>query len=431
MNALEQLLIKYQSNHLRITARVIMAFISAFILWAMLAHLEEYAVAEGEVVPQEQIQAVQHLEGGIIEKLHVLEGDRVEKDQALIQLNLTPFLANKDELEIQLQSLQLKKARLEAESSGKDDFTYISSFDSFRENLKKAEMQAFAGRQEQLANDIAQLKEQLSQRELDRQQLVTERASIARNLGVLREKFRISSDLVKDKLTSRLDHLQLSSELKELEGRIQVIDVAIPRASAAIKEAHDKLDGARVTFRNRALQELGDVEQAISRLKENLNRATDQVARTTITSPITGIVKSLRTHTIGGVVQPGEVLMEIVPESDNLIIEAKLNPNDIGFVTKGQRALVKVNTYDYARYGGLEGEVIHVSADSLLDKQQGLSYFLVKIRTDQNHLGTDENRLPISSGMQVSADIKTGTKSVMAYLLKPIIKLTSESFRER
>ncbi len=431
MTALDFLIVKHSHPPLTITARVIAGMFAAFLIWASFAKLEEVAVATGEVVPQEQIQTIQHLEGGIIEKILVNEGDRVEKGTPLLQLNLTPFMANKEELQIQQESLELKKARLQAEADGKDSLTFGAEFAKYREKLKHAEEQNFTGSQDQLASELAQLQEQVSQRELDRQQLLTERSSITNNLALLREKYKISSDLVKDKLTSRLDHLQLTSDMKELEGRLKVIGVAIPRATVALQEAQEKLKGARLAFRNKALKELSEVEQSIARIQEALNKASDQVARTSITSPITGIIKALKTHTIGGVIQPGEAVMDIVPESSNLIVEAKLNPNDVGFVRPGQPVLVKVNTYDYSRYGGLEGTVESVSADSLFDPQTHLPYFKVKIRTDKTWLGDTAGQFPITPGMQVTADIKTGSKSVISYLLKPVIKIREEAFRER
>lgn len=431
MSRLDTLLNTQRTLHWRITAALIGSVVAVFLLWAFFAKLEEVAVAHGEVVPQEQIQTIQHLEGGIVEKIFVMEGDSVKKGQSLVQLNLTPFMANREELLIQLEALQLKRARLMAEAAGENALSFDDTFKDFRDELKQAEQQTFRSRQDKLANDLAQLRDQKSQRELDRKQLQTERDSIVSNLSVLREKYRISKDLVKDQLTSKLEHLQLSGELKELEGRLQVINVSIPRAESALEEAVNKLRGAELNFQNEAQQELNDVEQAIARTKEALNRAEDQVDRTTISSPIDGVVKSLKNHTLGGVIQPGATVMEIVPQSENLIIEAQLDPNDIGFVSTGQDVLVKVNTYDYARYGGMKGTVQSISADSLTNEQTGMPYFLVKILTDQNYLGTDENNFPITSGMQVMVDIKTGEKSVMEYLLKPVIMLKHESFRER
>jgi len=430
-SALMDLQTRYRQPPLLHTARIIAGMLGMFLLWSLFANLEEVAVAPGEVVPQEQIQTIQHLEGGIIEQILVSEGDRVEKGQPLIQLNLTPFMANKEELSIQLEALQLKKARLQAEADGAETLTFPDELADTRKKLRHAEEQTFMGRQDKLANETAQLKEQYTQRELDREQLLTEKNSITSNLALLREKYKISSDLVKDNLTSRLDHLQLTSEMKELEGRLKVIDVAIPRATVALQEAEERLKGARVAFRNQALQELSDVEQSIARIQESLGKASDQVDRTSIASPITGVIKALKTHTIGGVIQPGEAVMDIVPESDNLIIEAKLDPNDVGFVRAGQPALVKVNTYDYSRYGGLEGKVESVSADSLFDPQSHLPYFKVKIRTDKTWLGEHSGQFPITPGMQVTADVKTGSKSVMTYLLKPVIRIQEEAFRER
>ncbi len=431
MSRLDTLLATQRTSKWRLTAIIIICLIALFLLWAVTSKLEEVAVATGEVVPQEQIQTIQHLEGGIVEKIFVTEGDTVKKGKPLVQLNLTPFMANREELQIQQEALQLKRARLKAEAAGHSELVFDKAYDGYREELKKAEQETFQSRRNKLKNESAQLRDQSSQRELDRRELKAERSSIVTNLSVLREKFRISKDLLKDKLTSKLEHLQLSSELKELQGRLKVVDVSIPRATAAMEEAANRLKGVKLNFQNEAQQELNDVEQAIARTKEALNRADDQVERTTISSPIDGIVKSLQNHTLGGVIQPGATVMEIVPKSENLIIEAQLDPNDIGFVSKGQDVLVKVNTYDFARFGGLKGHVQSISADSLLNEQTGLPYFLVKIRTNQNYLGTDANSFPITSGMQVMVDIKTGSKSVMQYLLKPVIMLQHESFRER
>ena len=387
MTRLDELLAENRIIMWRWSVVIISALLTCFLIWAFTARLEEVAIASGEVVTQEQIQTIQHLEGGIVEELLVREGDRVEKGQALIQLNLTPFMANKEELQIQQEALQLKRARLMAEAAGKAELAFGDSYAKYRESLKKAELQTFRSRQNKLENEIAQLKDQRSQKELERKQLEAEQRAISSNLSVLREKYRISKDLVKDKLTSRLEHLQLQSDMKELEGRLQVVRVSIPRAKAAEEEVETRLKGAVLNFRNEAQQELNDVEQAIARTKEALNRATDQVNRTTLTSPIDGVVKSLENHTLGGVVQPGATVMEIVPQSQNLLMEVNLNPNDIGFVKIGQPALVKFNTYDYARYGGLVGEVQSISADSLINQTTGEPYFRVRIRTDQHYLG--------------------------------------------
>ncbi|MCH2547984.1 MAG: HlyD family type I secretion periplasmic adaptor subunit [Alphaproteobacteria bacterium] len=430
-NALDGLIAAPPASLFKIVARCIMLLLATFILWAMFANLEEVAVAEGEVAPVEQVQSIQHLEGGIIEEIYAFEGDVVTKGQPLVKLNVSAFTANREELEITQQSLLIKKERLRREAAGEDNLTFSKALEAYRPALLKAEAQVFEGRQQELASRFNLLKEQEQQRELDIKQLESERNSVSRNLNLLRQKLKISSDLVKDKLTSQLDHLQLKGEVEELEGRLKIINISIPRAQAALAEARERLRNERLIFRNDALKELNDVEAEIARTQEMLSRATDQVTRTTITSPINGVIKSLKTRTIGGVLQAGEVIMEIVPTSANLLIEARLNPRDIGFVKKGQDALVKFLTYDYARYGGLQGKVISVSADTHSDPKTGESYFLVKIRTDHNFLGNEATNFPITTGMQATTEIHTGKKTVMEYILKPVIKVTNESFRER
>jgi len=430
-HSLDELLRSPPSSRYVMLSKLAMGCVGLLLLWALVARLDEVAVAAGEVVPQEQIQAVQHLEGGIIEKILVMEGNSVKKGQPLIQLSLTNSTTNRDELEIQQQALELKRTRLEAQSQGKEALEYGDKFKDYRPNLIATEMQAFAGWRERLDGSLKEIKEQTEQRKLDVTQIETERESVSSNLEVLREKLKISEDLIRDKLTPKIEHLQLKSEVQELEGKLKIIEVAIPRSKAALKEAEEKYNNEMISFRNQATQELSQVEADIARTQELMTRATDKVERNTITSPIDGTVKSLRTHTIGGVLQPGETAMEIVPSSENLIIEAKLSPNDIGFVKVGQKALVKVLPYDYARYGGLEGEVFYVSADSHTDRTKGDTYFMVKVRTDKTYLGSEKGQMAITPGMPATADIMTGSKTVMQYLLKPIIRLRNESFRER
>lgn len=430
-NPLDGLILSPPASAFQWLARCVMLILGIFLLWATFAHLQEVAVAEGEVVPVEQIQAIQHLEGGIIEEIHAFEGDVVTKGQPLLKLNVTAFTANREELEITLQSLLIRRERLRSEADGKSTLELSEKTASFRPELLNAEEQVFAGRRQELDSRLTLLREQVVQRELDVQQLEAERNSVTSNQELLRQKLKISTDLVRDKLTSQLDHLQLKGEVQELEGRLKVIQVSIPRAQAALDEATERLRNEELIFRNNALQELNEAEAEIARTREMLSRATDQVTRTTITSPIDGVVKSLRTRTIGGVAKAGEVIMEIVPTSSNLLIEAHLDPRDIGFVRKGQKALVKFLTYDYARYGGLQGEVVSVSADAHTDQQTGDSFFLVKIRTEHNYLGKQAGSYPITPGMQATAEIHTGSKTVMEYLLKPVIKITHESFRER
>lgn len=432
LSPIEQLLATQKISISQILALMIIIAIIAFVAWARVAHMQEFTIAQGEVVPQEEVQVIQHLEGGIIEEIMVREGSLVKQGESLMQLNITSFTANKEDLEIRLQGEILRRVRLQGQSQGLKKLKFPTEIlQHFRPSLIASEQQVFIGQQQQLKSNLDVLAQLMEQKQADIAQLKTEITSIKNNLAVLREKLVISSELLKDQLASRLDHLQLKADIEELEGKLQSNLAAIPKTKSALGEAKERYHNEELKFRNKALEELRQVEIEIAAMKEMLAKAEDKVLRTTIKSPIDGVVKSLNANTIGGVVQPGEAIMEIVPSSSNMVIKAKLNPKDVGFVKTGQSALVKMDTYDYTRFGGLDGHVEQISADVLRDNQTGELFFEVKIRTDKSYLGENEDDLPITSGMQAMVDINTGNKTVMDYLLKPVIVTSHEAFRER
>ncbi|MFQ5783271.1 MAG: HlyD family type I secretion periplasmic adaptor subunit [Alphaproteobacteria bacterium] len=410
-------------------AWLVMAFLVAIGVWAYFAELEEVAIAVGEVVPQGQVKVIQHLEGGIIEAIQVVDGDRVKAGDPLVQLDLTASGAGREELAVRLDSLLLTRARLLAEANGVAP-AFPEKMAADRPELLEAERQAYQARQDELASSLRVLKEQARQRELAIAEMKAKRAAVTRDLEFAREELAMSQELVKDNLTPKIDHLKLQREAEQLEGELRTLEAGIPRAQAAIAEARERLKEERLKFRRVALDQLSKTDLAIAQTRETLARATDQVLRTEIRSPIDGVVKSLRYHTIGGVVRAGEPIMEIVPTGDNLVVEARLNPTDVGYVRVGQRAVVKIGTYDFVRYGSLDGEVIFLSADSHTDAEGG-AYFRVVARTDKTYLGDAPGDLPIAPGMQATIDIHTGRKSVLNYLLKPVLKLRSEAFHER
>lgn len=413
----------------RIIALLICILIGGFLFWARFAELEEVAIATGEVIPRGQIKVIQHLEGGIIQDIFVREGDTVDAGTALVQLDLMSSRTNKEELEVSLDGLTLELERLEAEARG-EPLTFTPEIEARRPQLAERERRTFVGRRKELASTMSVLREQVRQRESEVQQLREERKSAGNNLKLIRERFRISSDLIVDGLTSRVDHLELEGEMEELGGRLETLGPALRRNEAALAEAHEREREAELGFRREALEQLSTKQRDVARLRESLLKATDQARRTEIVSPIYGVVKSLRYNTIGGVVQPGESIMEIVPTSEKLVIEAKLNPQDIGYVKVGQDAVVKVSTYDFARYGGLSGKVTYLSADSHTT-DDGQTFFRVRAETDKTYLGATAADLPITPGMQATIDIHTGQKSVLEYLLKPVLRLKQEAFRER
>jgi len=231
-------------------------------------------------------------------------------------------------------------------------------------------------------------------------------------------------------LTSRIENNQAQSQVEALSGEAASLREGSPKARDALEEARERVKELSLKFGREAREQLVDTEQNLARTQEMLNTASDQRIRSTIKSPITGIVKNMRYHTIGGVVRPGEAVMDVVPSEDALVVEAQLNPMDRGFVRVGQKTEVKIDTFDYARYGGLEGEVISVAPDSTVP-EGGAPFFKVVVRTVKTHLGEAEEGYVITPGMGATVDIHTGTKSVLEYLVRPVLKLKAEAFRER
>ena len=407
----------------------VMVLLTAFVVWAEFGRLDEVAVASGEVVPQGKLKVVQHLEGGIVEDIFVKEGDTVREGTRLIQLNLATGSGNRNELMVREDAQVLIKTRLEAQAKG-TKLEFPADIAKRQPALVSAQQQAYESQVRQHESAQRVLQSQKAQREQEVKEMEAKQAVHTRNLSLGKERLKLSESLRKDKLVPEQEHLKLEAEVESLEGELQTIRASIPRARASVNEIDAKLQDERNKFRREAQDQLAEAEQAIARLSQLLNEASEQKGRSEVKSPIDGIVKNLRYNTIGGVVKPGDPIMEIVPADENLIIEAKLNPTDRGYVEAGQKAVVKISTYDYARYGGLDGEVIMVAPDSTTE-ENGNVYFRVRVRPEKTYLGERPGMYGITPGMQATVDIHTGDKSIRDYLVKPVLKLRYEAFRER
>jgi len=348
-----------------------------------------------------------------------------------MQLNLAAAGINREELQVRLDGLLLARSRLRAESEGgNSDPVFPETLLESRPELVEAELQAFMARKRDLVSSLNVLDERASQRRLEIAELEAQVAAIRRDLALAEQRFSMSSDLLEQGLTPRMEHVAVEAEVEQLRGQVDVLNQSVPRARAALSEIEAERSRDRERYSRRALEELVQVETNIAELRQTLETATDQELRAEIRSPIEGVVKNLRTNTIGGVIRPGEPIAEIVPASNELEIRARLNPRDRGFVSAGQRAVVKITTYDYARYGGLEGEVIRVSA-STNTESDGQAFYEVVVRTERTYLGENPGDFPITPGMEASVDIHTGTRTVLDYLVRPVLKLQHEAFRER
>ncbi|MFQ5764330.1 MAG: HlyD family type I secretion periplasmic adaptor subunit [Rhodospirillales bacterium] len=410
-------------------AWIVMFLIAGFAGWAYSARLDEVATAVGEVVPQENIKVVQHLEGGIIRQIHVREGQLVKAGEPLVSLDLGALSMNEAELQVQYDALALQRARLEAEATG-DAPDFPEDVVKRRPDLVRSERASLVARRAERETGLDAQRKQVVQREQAVKELRSGAQALRTDLRFARQALKMSRDLLDEGLTAKIEHLKREREVKRLEGQLVTLRQSIPRAEAALAEARARLSEEEQNARRLALEELTKVEQSIARTLEFLGRATAQARRAEIKSPIDGVVKNLRQHTIGGIVRAGEPIMEIVPSEQNLIIEAKLSPVDRGYVEVGYPVQVKITTYEFIRYGGLDGEVIHIAADANTDPS-GNPYFRVFVKTKKAYLGKTFGDLPITPGMQAVVDIQTGSRSVMEYLLRPVLKLKHEAFRER
>ena len=430
MTRLDRLVTSHPVPTWRVFAWSIIALVIGIVTWANFAYLDEVAIATGEVVPQGKVKVIQHLEGGIFETIFVQEGDVVKEGQPLVQLNLATSGVNREELQVRLDAQILQKARLEAEAEGGKPPVFPEDVAARRPALLNAERRTNQTRMQELTSTFGVLEEQARQKELEVNELSAQRRAVANNLKTTEKRYELVSSLLKQKLVPELEHLSLQAELEAQRGQLESLDASIPRARAGITEAKQRLAEAQIRFRREAQQELTKAEEAIGRINELLSEATGQHLRSEVKSPIEGVVKNMRYNTIGGVVKPGEPIMEIVPTGDRLVIDAKLSPVDRGYVAVGQPAMVKITTYDFSRYGGLKGEVILVGSDSNTD-ESGNTYFRDVDQTDKTNLGVEEGALPITPGMQATVEVHTGTKTVMDYLVKPVLQLRDEAFRER
>ncbi len=403
--------------------------IIAFIAWARTASFDQFAIAQGEVTPTDQVKVIQHLEGGMIKNLYVTDGQAVVENDPLVELQLAVTGTNPDELAARLDGLALTRGRLMAESQA-IALVLPSDVAARHPDLAAAEQAAFDAHGIELANRLQSAQDHVTQQDLAVSELVATMNATSVDLGLSQKNLAMSADLLQDGLTSKMDHLEKQREEKLLEGKLETLQSSIPKAKAALAEAQRDLDDEKFKDQRETLEHLGQVEQDMASVKELLAEAQDQSHRRLIRSPVAGIVKNMRYHTIGGVVGAGTPIMEIVPTDEKLVIEARLRPEDVGIVKLGQPVRIKVSAYDYVRFGALTGTLIYVSADSLVD-DKGLPYFQVRVKPDKAYLGGKDGELPIRPGMTASVDIRTGSKTVLEYLLKPVIRLRFDALHER
>ena len=413
----------------RVTVWIAAALIITALVWARFAVLQEVTMGEGKAIPSSKVQVIQNLEGGIVTEIFVREGQIVNKGDTLLRLDDTRFLSNKGESEVDKYTLMAQVDRLSAEAEGRP-------FKPSAEVLGKApqvtadEQALYDSRQRRLASEQRTLQEQLRQKMQEVAEFRSKQDQYRNQLGFIQQELSMSAPLVNSGAVSPVEIIRLKGKASEARGQMDATSLAIPRAEAAINEIKSKIQESTDTFRSDATKDLNEKRSDLAKASATSIAIDDRVTRTTVTSPVKGIVKTLKVNTIGGVVQPGSDMVEIVPLDDNLLIEAKVRPQDVAFLHPGQKAMVKFSAYDYTIYGGLPAKLELIGADTTTD-DKGNTFYLIQVRTDKNHLGADEKPLLIIPGMVATVDIITGEKSVMDYLLKPVLKARTEALRER
>ena len=401
-----------------------------FVVWASFGMLAVVSMSVGEVVPSTQVKTVQHLEGGIVRKINITEGDQVIGGQALVVLESTARSADVTELEARITGLKIEIARLTAEAKGSETLKINKSLVAANPEFSREETSLFKSRRERLQNELASQKVYISQKNQELKEISARVRNAREALKLLNEQIKISEGLLKEDLTNRYKHLILLREASMLKGTVEEGQAAIERAKLALTQARVNLKRIKNKFDEETKLSLETARRKVNELLPRLAKFKDSLKRTVLKSPVTGVIKSVHIATIGGVVGPGDAVVDIVPADDRLIIETRLPPQDIGFVRAGQSALIKLASADAIRFDNLEGEVITVSPDTLVSRE-GQPFYRVRIETKRDYFRRGDNRYQLFPGMQVVASIHTGERTVMQYLIDPFLGSIDDALTER
>jgi adhesin transport system membrane fusion protein len=408
---------------------VVLFLFALFIVWAYYSEIEQVTRGEGKVIPSTQVQVVQNLEGGILSEILVHVGELVKKGQLLLRIDETRFSSSFKQNRVKYLSFKARAARLLAEANDKRFEVPQEVIDEYPE-IGEREQELFESRKREFQSTLNILQEQISQREHENRELSTKLEELTRTNALLQKELELTRPLVAQGAVSEVEVLHLERQASQMQGEIATIKQTIPKAQSRLQEAQLAVKEAQLTFFNKAKSELNQVLAELDEVSATAIALEDRLKRTNVRSPVTGTINRMLVNTEGGVIQPGMDLVEIVPLEDTLLVEAKIKPADIAFLRPEQEAKVKFTAYDFTIYGGLDAKLEHISADSITD-DKGNSFYLVRLRTNKNYLGSESNPLPIIPGMVATVDILTGKKTILAYLLKPVLRAKYMALREQ
>jgi adhesin transport system membrane fusion protein len=412
---------------------IIGALFASSVAWASFAEVDEIARGDGKIIPASKTQIIQASEPGVVQEIAVTIGQVVKKNDLIIRLDNTFNTSSLGEQQAKARALQTRIARLKFEQTGSLEgaFPCPPEIQKVAPEICDNEQKLLVARRDNFEVKLSVLKSRLDQREKELDEANANADRLTKNLAVSDQEAKLVEAMVKKGLMARTEQLRVEREQTELNGQLTLAGETIKKARSAITEAKLQVDELGLQLQQEALSDLTQALADLSVVDETIRGATDKVARTDIRSPVDGIVNTLDINTVGAFVQPGAVVAGIVPTSETLLVEARVSPRDVAFIRPGQDALIKVTAYDFSIFGGIEGKVSNITADSLVDQKTGEPYYQVRVATDKSTLTRDGKTYSIIPGMICSVDIKTGRKTILTYLMKPINKAREEAMSER
>jgi len=408
---------------------VIALFFATAIAWMSWAEVDVVIRGSGKVSPASQVQNLQSLEGGIISEILVMEGQAVKAGQPLIKISDVAFSSSFEENRLLSMELLARSYRLNAQAF---DLEFKAPADISKEapQLVESEESLFDSNRQQLKETLKGLEEKIRQQQSALREAQSKQSQLKKSLGLVKKEIAIKKPLKDRGIISEVEFLQLQQREAELEGEIEGVKLSVPRIESTIDEARFNKQAEKLNFQNNAKKELNEVNAEIGRIQEAQEALQDRVKRTTLRSPVNGIVQRLYVNTIGGVISPGVSIMDIVPLEDALLVELQIKPADIAYVNVGQFARLKFSAYDFAIHGSLQGIVTFVSADTVTN-DDGESFFVVRVKPGKSFLGARAGELPVKIGMTAEADIITAKKTILSYLTEPVHRGIDKALRER
>ncbi len=403
--------------------------IFSFIFWAHITKVDEIVRSTGKVIPSGENKILQNLEGGILEEIIFKEGDSVKKGDIILKIKNLKSESDFASLKSKYDELYAKAKRLKAQSL-EQKLIFSDEFTKKHPLLVQREKSLYLTNNKYLTAQTSTLKKQISQKKDTLKEVKTKIDNLKKSYSLIKEEIKINAPMVKEGIKPKVEFLKLKREANNIKTQLDNTIALIPQINSAIQEIQSKMKELKLTFISKSKKELNSTLGEIERIKNKIEAFRDSVERTFVQTPVDGTIKKLFVNTIGGVIKPGMDLVEIVPNNKNLIVEVKVNPKDIAFIYPSQKALVKFTAYNFSIYGGLKGKVINISPDTITDKKNN-TYYIVKIKTEKKSLSYEGKKLKIIPGMIVSADIITGKRTVLDYILKPILNSKEYIFTEK